>query len=608
AFSSDRDRWHYLTHALQSSPTIFWGYRLEDAGVLEALYPFTTGKRERKTAWIVLKDAEPASIEYFRAIGLNIISADTESLLRYIESLDIIPKHPEKVAFDTKAMFPEFNVPASIEVPSRPLVRFYTGEPPIWSDIFSGRIYKTKYYGKIENEILGGHNVIVTGLTASGKTTLMMQLAAGVSFSGHKLVCLDMTKEKADFIVRRLGGDKAIIFVDNFANDIDAFNILIKLSNIRLVVFERDYNYEIVSHKIDKQNCQRVDITILDGKDIQEIFSKIPTEVRNSVLSPSVEDTTSPSLFELIQMNTTFPKLRERFLEVIKQLDSSKPILLDILIMLSYVHSCRTPVSFGMLMSFLRNITSEYSEIYQLLNELGQMVIDYNGATITIDDNQDYFIPRSILVAEAIMGQVPSRILKRVITTFHNEVSPYRIFRYDVFRMKAYDSGLMSRAFPDWSEGYKFYETAYGIDHSAYLKQQGALYLAKMQRYHEAFIWIDEALLQTKHKVFSICNSHAIILFKANIDKEISNPIVKETLDHSMRILSECYDTDQRKLYHALVFGDQALKYYEKFRDEQAQCYLQTALKWLFEEEKKGFRKQDIQRLLKTIKRTLSIA
>jgi len=468
------------------------------------------------------------------------------------------------------------------------------------------RSHKTKYYYQLENDILGGSNLIVTGLPASGKTTLMMQLAAGVSFDGHKLVCQNITKEKADFIVRRLNGDKALVFIDDFANDLDAFNNLSKQKNIRLAGFERDYNYEIVSHKIDKRNYKRIDITTLDDKDIQEVFNRIPIEVRNGTLSQPQEDEMSPSLFELIQMNTTIPKLKDRFAEVIRQLESSKPILVDILVMLSYVHSCRTPVSFDMLMSFLRDTTSDYKEIYQLLQELGQMVADYGGTAIEINDNQDYFMPRSTLIAEAIMGQVPSRILRRVIKTFHNEVSPYRIFRYDIFRMKAYDSGLMAHAFPEWQEGYKFYETVYYyIDHSAYSRQQGALYLAKMQQYREAFIWIDEALIRTKHKVFSIRNSHAIILFKANIDKEGSNPTVRETLDHSMKILSECYDADQRKLYHALVFGDQAIKYYVKFRDNKSQEYLQTSLKWLTEEESKGFRRQAIQRLLKETKRLL---
>ena len=109
----------------------------------------------------------------------------------------------------------------------------------------------------------------------------------------------------------------------------------------------------------------------------------------------------SPSLFELIQINTTVPKLKDRFAQVIRQLESSKPILVDILVMLSYVHSCRTPVSFDMLMAFLRNTTSDYKEIYQLLQELGQMVADYGGTAIEINDNQDYFIPRSTLIAEA---------------------------------------------------------------------------------------------------------------------------------------------------------------------------------------------------------------
>lgn len=607
AFSSDRDKWHYLTQAFQSAPTIFWGYSLADAGILEALYPQTINKRERKTAWIVLQNSDTAGIEYFRALGLNVIISNTKELLQYIASLEDLREPAAKLTFSTKSIFPEYAIPSPTQVPSRPLVKFYTGEPPIWSDVFSARIHKTKYYFQAENEISGGHNLIVTGIPASGKTTLMMQLAAGVNFNGHKLVCQNLTKEKATFIVRILKGENALIFLDNFVNDISVFNYLYQQKNIRLVGFERDYNYEIVSHKVDKK-CRRIDITSLDDRDIQEIFNKIPVEVRTGELFKSKEDEMTPSLFELIQMNTTLPRLKERFAEVIRNLDASKPVLVDILVMFAYVYSCRTFVSFEMLMSFLRNTTGDYREIYQLLQELGLMISDCGASMVETNDTQDYFMPRSTLISEVIMEQAPSRIVKRVITTFHNEVSPYRVFRYDVFKMKAYDSGLMAHAFPEWEEGYKFYDEAYSVDHSAYLRQQGALYLAKMRHYQEAFRWIDEALIQSKHKVFSIRNSHAVILFKANIDKEANDPVVKETLDHSMKILSECYHVDQRKLYHALVFADQAVKYYAKFPDETARGYLQTARAWLVEEDKKGYRKSSILRLLKSVDRTLSVA
>lgn len=607
AFSSDPDKWRYLTHALTKAPTLFWGYSLEDAGVLEAMSPLATKGRAKETIWIAVKDADDASIEYFQALGLNIIKADTISLLKYIESQELGKNKGLGGGLDTSGLFPEYSIPAASDLPSRSLAKFFMGEPPLWSDIYSNRIHRTKYYSKIANEIAGGKNIIVTGTPASGKTTVLMQLALGVNFEGHKLVCQEVTKEKADLLIRRLGDDAALILFDNFSTDLQAFNMLSKSTNVVLVGFERDYNYEIVSHKIDDKYVRRIDITVLEALDTQEILNRMPDQIK-SAGPTETQDEASPTIYEIIQLNTRLPKLKDRFRDVINELESAKPILLDILIMMSYVYSCRTLVSFDMLMAFLRNTTQNYEEVYRLVEELGNMVTDYGGSTFYVPDNQDYFTTRSTIIAEAIIGQTPSTILKRVITRFLEEVSPFRIYRYDIFKRKAYDAGLIRRAFPLWEEGYDFYNKVYDLDHSPYVRQQGALYLAKMNRYREAFAWIDEAILRTNNKVFSIKNSNAIILFKANIDKDSSDGTVRETLDQSMRILSDCYNSDQRKLYHSLVFSDQSLKYYEKYPDSTARDYLETAKKWLTEESKKGYRKRDIARLLRKLDKTIQLS
>ena len=444
-------------------------------------------------------------------------------------------------------------------------------------------------------------------MTASGKTTLMMQLAAGVNFKGHKLVCKDPTLSKAEFISRRLEGSPALIFIDDFANDIEAFQHLLTCKNIILVGFERDYNYEMASHKIDQSKCLLLDITSLEPKDIQDVFTNIPVEIRTEHLEIPSEEEATPSLFEIIQMNTAMPKLKDRFASVITQLENADTTLADILVMFSYVHSCRTPVSFDMLLAFVRNVTENYDEVYKLIQKLGTMVLDYVGTTIEIDTQQDYFVPRSTLISEAIMAQVPSKILKRVLLTFHNEVSPYRVFRYDIFKKKAYDANIMSKAFTNIEEGKDFYEKAYQADKSPYLRQQGALYLLKKRQYRDAFVWIDEALIRTKYKVFSIRNSHAIILFRANIDKDVSDLTVRETIDQSMKILSECYHADQRKLYHALTFADQAIRYHDKFGGDKAKQYLITAKEWLTEEKKRIPSSQSLKYLLSKVSKQLAI-
>jgi len=604
AFASDRDKWHYLTNAIQQYPTIFWGYSLSDSGVLEALHPATTNMRPRNKCWIIVNDDRHN--EYYKALGMNIIYGDTSSLLNYFKDLELKPvAQISKPTFSAKEIFPEYAIPNIGGVPQRPLLNFYSGEPPIWGDIFSGRIHKTKYYDILSDKILGENNVIVVGIPGCGKTTLMMQLASGIQFQGHKLVCNDLTLEKAVFIIKKLNNEKALIFVDDICNDVNAFQHIIKSKNIIAVGFEREYNYEIASHRLENI-ANIIDVTELDKKDVQSIFDCIPSEIKLKQLTTLNDEESDISIFELIQLNTKLPNIKDRFIEVINQLETANHVLADILTMLSYLHSCRTPVSIDILFAFLRSKTTNYVDIYNYLDKLGEMIKDYEiESVIAIDEKQDYFIPRSTILAEAVMSAVPHHILKRVIVTFHNEVSPFRIFRYDRFRVKGYDSNIMRKVFVDCREGKAFYEKAYSADSSPYLRQQGALYLAKMKNYDDAFKWIDEALMQSNFKIFSIRNSHAIILFQANINKDIDDPTVKETLDNSMKILSECHDADKRKLYHALKYSDQAIQYYKKFNDKRAREYLCKAKEWLLEEKQKGIKIRSIENLLRQVNKLI---
>ena len=83
----------------------------------------------------------------------------------------------------------------------------------------------------------------------------------------------------------------------------------------------------------------------------------------------------------------------------------------------------------------------------------------------------------------------------------------------------------------------------------------------------------------TDDKYFSIRNSHAVILFNANIEKNDNS--VREQLDKSMQILEKCMNADSRKRFHARIFASQAIQYYGRFNDEKASSYLKTARSWL---------------------------
>ncbi len=249
-------------------------------------------------------------------------------------------------------------------------------------------------------------------------------------------------------------------------------------------------------------------------------------------------------------------------------------------------------------MAFMRKEINSYKDVYEKISALGAFIIDFTDSVV--DAEQDYFLPRSSFLAESVLQIASSEDLKKVILQFYREISPMRIARYDVFRRKAFDAGIMKSVFNDWQEGEAFYNMARERDESPFLKQQAALYLARKKRFKEAFNWIDEALVQSGYNIPSIRNSHAIILFRANISSP-HNETARSSLKQSMDILTECYKSDMRKTYHALVFADHSMQYWDVFGNADAKDYLKTSYEWLKEEVGKSSWNRNARRMFSRV-------
>lgn len=607
AFASDPDRWHFLSGRLQQHSTLFWGYSVGDAGTLQALSPETSRGRQHKDSWIILHPsaANDGNVSYFRALGFQLIKADTAEMLDYLASVATkpMPTAPEH-KFKTRDFFPGESVPEVGTVPVRPIMEFYLGAAPQWSDIMSGNLFRTLHFRRLRDSINSKKNSLIIGVPACGKTTVLMQLAMEDFPETHKLVVNSLTLEKARFIENKLGGEPTLIFVDNFTDSWEAVEHLSMVPNIQLVGADRDYNFGIIDHKIDRDKFNIVDVTELSDSDIQGCLQTIPHSIRTAGYTrPHTNRGLEPSIFELIEANVAGPSLRERFASVLSQLEKVDPRLRDLLVMISYVKKSRVPVSMDMMIAYLRDYTTDYKRIYSMREKLGSMIAEYGG-DLGLDGEQDYFVPRSNIVGEAILDNAKGRDLREMLLRFHKNVSPYRICRYDVFAREAYDNRLAYKAFPDWKEGKKFYEDLYFRDQSPYTLQHCALYLSGKGQYSEAFEMIDRAITVSGGRIWSIRNSHAIILFKANIS-HYDKPIARETLNQSMEILTYCYEWDKRKPFHALTFADQALQYWKVYKDERAKEYLKTAALWLGDEAQRSPWNRQIRRLLPAVKRKL---
>jgi tetratricopeptide (TPR) repeat protein len=607
SFERDKDKWFGYIGRVQQTPTLYWGYSMADAGVLQALAKETTNGRERAPAWVTLSGEDDEAIEYYSSLGFQIIIAETNDLLKYIGQIKV-----EKTAGSPKRLldkrFSEFLIPPVTKVPVRTLTEFYLGAEPIWYDIFLGGLHKTKHFSVAQNSIEGGNNCLLVGAAVTGKSTLLRLLANSVPDPIQPLFIEELTPEKARLLRNDIDaeGVKTAAFIDNAADAWEAIEILSASDNIQIVAAERDYIFDSVAHRFARGKFKIFDVSGLSSLDVQAILDKIPSGIQrlsNKQFQGPLTGNFDPTYFEVLDSSIAGHLLADRFIEALKELKRAAPEKHDLLLLSCYLYSCRIPTSVDVASSFLSNIVGNPSEVYKLLVSMSSLLSPYQGSLA--ETEQAFFVPRSRSVAEAVIKRVGSIELRRLLIQFHSEVSPTKIPRYDIFRRMAYDANLTNRAFPEWEDGLDFYEKCFDRDNSHSFKQQGAIYLSRKKQYPLAFKWIDDAMAIAGRRAASVRNTYAVIMFNANYDKPGSSPEVIATLDESMQILQRCYTEDLRKVYHAKVFADQAVRYANKFPDSTRSLeYLDQASTWLNVELKSRPGDRSINQLLRDLKST----
>lgn len=196
------------------------------------------------------------------------------------------------------------------------------------------------------------------------------------------------------------------------------------------------------------------------------------------------------------------------------------------------------------------------------------------------DPHQDHFSVRSGALARIALRECQPRAFGRIFERFHASVPTRLIVDYPVFRRYAYDNDFARKAYPIVEDGKRFYERLVRSTDNAYDYQHGAIYLSKMKSFTDAFSWIDTALSKSRGRVFSIRNTHARILFEANIDvlkKNLSNRTALDGIEESMKVLEDCIKNDARRSYHLLRYSDQALQYGEIMDDPKSKEWLAHA-------------------------------
>lgn len=586
SFERDKDKWFGFIDRVRSTPTLYWGYSVGDAGVLQALSKGGGGRSgDRANAWVTLLKDDDEAIEYYSSLGFNIIISNTLDLLKYIgqQKVKKIPGASRRL-IDKR--FSEYMPPVLLNVPVRTINEFYMGAEPIWYDVYMGGLHKTKYFDRSQNSLAGDKNCLLVGGAVTGKTTLLKQLASRVIKEKQSLYINEITKEKAKLLLKDIDaeGIQVIVYIDNAADAWEAIEVLSSSKNINIVAAERDYIFDSVAHRFYGKNFDIIDVSGLVSTDIQSIINKIPEGLqrsRNQFTDVSLRSEFDPTFLDV--MNSVLLRghmLSDRFIDAMKELRIDSPVRYSLLLICCYMYACRVPLSVDVAISYFRDEGLSIDQIYEHLKFMSSLISRYEG--VSADTKQDHYVPRSRVAAEIIIQRIGSEDLRTMLENFHTRVSTTKIPRYDIFRRGAYDANHTSRAFEKWEDGLRFYEMCESRDKSHSLKQQAALFFSRKRNYSLAFKWIDDAKSIAGSKGASVKNTYAVILFNANYDKPGDDLEVVNSLNESMDALRECYFDDLRKSYHAKVFGDQAVKYYEKFPDStHSMEYLIQAKDWL---------------------------
>lgn len=597
--------WSYLSFAVEKYPTLFIGYGMNDTGVIDTILSQQTFSNARKSMWILLYNPSSDDVEYFEGMGFSIIIAETKEFLEAIPSLDSWQDYKSNKTPLEKLLKSNVIPKDGSGLAQRPIEEFFRGMAPTWPDIQRNVIYKTSFFKDIENSVYHPtHHTIIIGSPISGKTTLAMQVGYFIQYNGVKLMFDSMTSNRAEYISKLVGSTKALIIIENFTDDIEAFLSLTSLPNVKLIGIDRSHNYAIINHKIDVNRFDVFNVTELKEQDIQGIVDVIPAGIRRSEVEirKKRKNDSVDSIFEFVIRHIAGQSIEERYKAFIKKLGNDNPDLLEFLVLCAYMNKSRVPLSMEVAYQYFSDI--DYSDVIEMRKQLSDFLKEDEDEWLA-EQNIDGYRPRTSIISDTILKYIDRNILAKVMWTVINNVYYVTICNYRTFRKWAFDKTLVQTAFPNWREGKEFYEEVFIYDdRNPYVLQQGALYLSSKHQYDDAFDWIDKAKTMTNNKHFSIRNSHAIILFDANY--EVNTAEARKQLEQSMKTLHECYNNDARRTYHAEVYGEQALRFFRKYHDAKSVEFLNQAQKWLNDEIVANPWARELKPLLSRINDTLA--
>jgi hypothetical protein len=592
-FIREKKLYETVSYKLSSAPTIFWGVSLRDNNTLDLICDSDAFEKSKTQKWLVVypHDDNKNIIEDYEEQGFNIIEADTMELLEYLNNFSFINNKGNKSIVDYIEYFPKNFISEKLKKLSvrRPVVDFFAGAEPQISDILSENVARISYFNEALECIIRNKTVLITGIPGCGKSTLLLQLAFSEEITGKKFWFNNITKQEAEKLKELVCNEKQqiYVFIDNISNNMDAFMILRDLKQINLVVAERTLNFDYIKRSFNIDSHEIIDISNLEQEDIRIICKSMNRSSEDAISLLSSNE--NVSLLEIVFFVATKSLIHERIKAYINDLRSFKDRglkiqLLELFTLINYTSYCGVPCSMDMLLFYFDDEVDSYNDILYALDKMKKIIVQADSDSDEYND-QDYLVMRSKLFAEKSINLIDSMTMKHVLNRFWDNVNPLLIYRFDVMRRKAYDADITTKIFTI-KEGKAFYEKIFAINHTPFVKHQYAIFLSRKKNYDLAWNIIDQAYTESKKKVYTIANTHAVILFEMNIEAEAGDEeetkLLKTTIQNSFNTLEYCINLDVRINYHTLVYARNTIRYYEKYgKDQYFELYANSSLKQL---------------------------
>lgn len=559
-----------IMHAkLLESPTLFWGYGFHDNAIERTIAKVL--EKRSQGIWI---QCMPGSkdIEYFRDLGCYVIEGTTEDLLLWIQQ-NCKPSITQDAPKSKYKSLKKYLIPSINQIETVSLEDYYSKGYTHWYCALSGYPYETKCVDSLYELSLSQKNVFAIGIPFSGKTTSMMQLAVKNKCS-MKLVISEITIDEAQRIVNVLRGEKATIFVDNCCDDAYVTKLLMQQPNLRVIGFCDDYAFESSKHIFEPINYRRVETSELPIDDAQRIFEKIPDALRENKFSYKRQENEKFSMLEMMGQNVKGVLSKKNIHTLLQKVLNNSREAFQVIALATYLAHNKSSLNMDILCSFFE--TTNVDELERILNAAKGYLHEIDLEIAADELDQSYYSVRSNLfayLAFLVLLESFSESFGEVVRRLILNVSPYKIYKYYIFKRSAFDARNFKKLFG--SNAHELYAHIYNIDNSAYTLQQWALYKAYLGDFSGAFADIDKAINMSSNN-FSIRNSRAIILFEANKNQRTRK--AEAGMEEAMEILQQCFYSDKRKVYHAQKYAEFSLFLAKSWNNPR---YLAQSEEWL---------------------------